>query len=389
MSARTHYRSFTIGVLAIMFLLSFATVPSSIAGKYPALTVTEYYLGDEGGEAVPYAPGVSAFIWAHIVNYGDGPAHRFQVEFYWENKVLITDVPILREFSETWIRSPSSVILEGGDYKLRIFVTDTKIEMWDLQMEDNEFMTNVHISSRGISCNLQPEKLISGSSTIIGGKVIPENPPATVTIEFRPKGEGTWRRLATVQADLKGEFSYRWAPESIGLYEIRSLLPLDSITPSLAYSLVKTLRVVAQVAIDLRVDPPVIPQGGTINLSGRLSQPVEEGTVTVIYGMPNGETFEKAVDITPKGEFQDTFRPSMSDKWSAQIRWRGDVLHEPATSPTIFFEVQKTSHVEISTNTIQIPPPENNTASWLTVGVVAVLIGLAVLIRRLRGSNQP
>jgi PKD repeat protein len=90
--------------------------------------------------------------------------------------------------------------------------------------------------------------------------------------------------------------------------------------------------------------PPVItsevPLGSLINISGFISPPISNATVTLTYTKPDGSTFTKTSTTTPSN-YSDIYTPDMGGTWSISASWEGDATHEGATSSSISFTVIK------------------------------------------------
>jgi PKD repeat protein len=83
-----------------------------------------------------------------------------------------------------------------------------------------------------ISVFADPNPVLMGSYTIIMGTLLPENPGAVVTLEWRRYPWQDWMPITNVITDEKSEYSYTWAwgPQEVGSFEIRANWPGDELT---------------------------------------------------------------------------------------------------------------------------------------------------------------
>lgn len=63
---------------------------------------------------------------------------------------------------------------------------------------------------------------VNSGARAISGSIDPIRKGVTVTIRYRLSGEDVWNGLTTVQTDENIQYSYVWAPESAGNYEIKA-----------------------------------------------------------------------------------------------------------------------------------------------------------------------
>jgi PKD repeat protein len=84
--------------------------------------------------------------------------------------------------------------------------------------------------------------------------------------------------------------------------------------------------------------PSGVPPGSLITVSGAISLPISNTTVTLTYTKPDGSTFTRTVSTT-LGEYNDTFTPDMVGTWSVSSSWEGQAIILGASSSLQSFTI--------------------------------------------------
>jgi len=93
-----------------------------------------------------------------------------------------------------------------------------------------------------ITISADPATITVGESTTISGSISPPRAGVNVTIQYRLSGEVTWNNLTTMTTNEYSQYSYVWAPETAGAYEVKASWLGDE-TASPAESDVRTIKV--------------------------------------------------------------------------------------------------------------------------------------------------
>lgn len=83
--------------------------------------------------------------------------------------------------------------------------------------------------------------------------------------------------------------------------------------------------------------------GSSITISGTITPSRSGVVVNLSYTMPNGTAIETTTTLNASGGYSDTYTPSATGSWSVYVSWRGDNIHEGATSSSASFTVSKIS----------------------------------------------
>ncbi|MHA2428042.1 MAG: PKD domain-containing protein, partial [Candidatus Hermodarchaeia archaeon] len=84
--------------------------------------------------------------------------------------------------------------------------------------------------------------------------------------------------------------------------------------------------------------PSGVPPGSVITVSGAISLPISNTTVTLTYTKPDGSTFTRTVTTT-LGAYNDTVTPDMVGTWSVSSSWEGQSVLLGASSSLESFTV--------------------------------------------------
>ena len=84
-----------------------------------------------------------------------------------------------------------------------------------------------------------------------------------------------------------------------------------------------------------------IAEGESITVSGSISPPVSDVTVTLTYKKPDDSIMTRTVTTGSDGSYSDEYEPDAVGSWSVKASWDGDATHEGATSSTNSFTVME------------------------------------------------
>ncbi|MBA7493014.1 hypothetical protein ES702_03569 [subsurface metagenome] len=84
-----------------------------------------------------------------------------------------------------------------------------------------------------------------------------------------------------------------------------------------------------------------ITEGESITVSGVLSPPLSDKSVTLTYKKPDGSTLNRIVTTSSDGSFSDSYKTDATGSWSVTASWEGDFIYEGAFSSSISFSVKE------------------------------------------------
>jgi len=117
---------------------------------------------------------------------------------------------------------------------------------------------------------------------------------------------------------------------------------IDDLENVLTYNGNYTVKYVSQMNITLKTE--TISMGGNITLTGLITPPSENLSVTLIYAHKN-ETFRQTVYVQPNGTFTASFKPSTEGNWTVQAVFEGNNKLYASSSPSRTFKVLPPSFI--------------------------------------------
>ena len=201
-------------------------------------------------------------------------------------------------------------------------------------------------ASSSISISLSKNFILIGESVVISGRISPPT-TATVSIYYSYEG-GSWKLLKSVVATA-GSYSYEWTPEKAGVYKLKaSWAGTDKYFGATSSEVTLTVSTKRRSFLEITIVPEVILLDQQVTVTGVLTPPLADITITLTYIRPDGTIITRTVTTNATGGFTDVFTPDAHGIWKVYASWPGNVDYLPATSLTLSFEVRATSLLEIT-----------------------------------------
>jgi len=134
-----------------------------------------------------------------------------------------------------------------GSYELRVSWLGDEIT---LAAYSTTTLTVSKMSST-ITLDVSSTSITVGSNITISGSITPAQSQVNVEIMYKPS-DGDWSTLATVTTDSNGEYSWDWAPQDAGTYEVKASWSGDENT-SADESDIETVNVQGAFPLDITI----------------------------------------------------------------------------------------------------------------------------------------
>ncbi len=340
-------------VLILILTLTLTTFikPASPA-NYPDLAVIKIYLGDGGGAEIAPVAGRRAFLWAVIVNIGDGIAVNFYVDVFWGDQVVRLGSYDLNGSSEEptqggrmYIRMPQELLLEVDTYEAKIDVNPDRVwvgyeYLIEWTYSNNVLTKTINVTQTGVSCTIDEEKILAGQPITIMGATDPPTPEAEITLQHAAEG-APWIELDIIKTSGDGAYTYTWTPKTPKTYEVQATWPKGPNHLEEVESLVETLIVQTQTSLTCTVSPERIKADDPVAVTGTLSPSLSGFTIILEYRRPSGTTLKRATWTLPTETYRDEYTPTTTGTWSIQATWRGNANYLESASQTVTFTVEE------------------------------------------------
>jgi len=157
-----------------------------------------------------------------VANQGN-LSETFNVTVYYDSSVVGSKngVSLASETNKTLSFNWTTRGVPGGNYTIKAVAS---IVAGETDTKDNERVgekVTIQKLSSTISISAYPETIIIGNSTTINGSVSPVRVEVNVTIHCKLSGEN-WNALKNVTTDAGGYYSYKWTPNTTGIYEVKA-----------------------------------------------------------------------------------------------------------------------------------------------------------------------
>jgi len=204
----------------------------------------------------------------------------------------------------------------------------------------------VNKASTTITISTNPSSVTCGDITTINGTLQDEHsqslPGQTITLESSADGGTSWNTITSINTLADGSYSYPWAPQEVGSYLIRAKYAgTANYKPSEETASLTVVKGSSSTTTILSATTIIYGQGVTI--SGVVSPPTSDGTVTLQWSIDNAD-WNVIVSGTPsEGIFIDTWAPPYIGTFYIRALWSGNLNYNGSTSPSKTLTVAKVS----------------------------------------------
>ena len=184
--------------------------------------------------------------------------------------------------------------------------TDAKLGKWTVYVAGGgeTASTTFHVKApSSISISLSKTFILIGESVVISGAI---SPPTTATVSiYYSYEEGPWKLLKSITATA-GAYSFEWTPEKAGVYKLKaSWTGTDKYFGATSPEVTLTVSIKRKSFLEITVAPEVILLDKQVTVTGVLTPPLADITITLTYIRPDGTTVTRTVTTNATGGFTD------------------------------------------------------------------------------------
>ncbi len=125
-----------------------------------------------------------------------------------------------------------------------------------------------------------------GTSVTLSGTVTPKASGAAVWLSIR-SNNGSWSNLSSASVDSQSKYSYTWACNAYGAFEIKASWSGDGTAPAAESNAVSITVPAPQRTVTLTAYPSTIVSGNTVTFYGSISPP-SSGVQVKLYSFTSG-----------------------------------------------------------------------------------------------------
>lgn len=139
-----------------------------------------------------------------------------------------------------------------------------------------------------IECN--PMDVVFDNSTKLSGSIVPVHVNASVNLMYTTEG-ASWINIGQVETLANGTYSYVWTPPSIGVYTFKANWTGDfDHKGSESENCTAVVKYASKVFLNL--NPTEIVSGDSINITGSLTPPLPNVTITIYYRISISDSWD-------------------------------------------------------------------------------------------------
>ena len=244
--------------------------------------------------------------------------------------ISLTDLSGDGTYTGQWDSSSESV----GTYLIDLFARDSLSNSGE---EDNVSTLTVTKISSSITSSVSPTILIQGEEVTVTGSLNPHLADKTITLTFTRPDSSTFTRTVITNSE---NYTDLYTPDMVGTWSVsanwegyNSIVGAASVP--ISFTVLKRSS-----SITCSIFASVLPFGSSISVSGAITPPINDTTLTLTYIRPDSSTFTRTVTTNPGG-YTDTYTPDVEGSWSVVASWNGDAIHDNSSSSLKSFTVKK------------------------------------------------
>lgn len=204
----------------------------------------------------------------------------------------------------------------------------------------------VNKASSTITISTSPSNVACGDITTISGTLIDQYDNAligqNITLEYSKDNGASWNNITSVVTLSDGSYSYPWAPQEVGSYLIRAKYAgTANYNPSNRSSPLTVVQGLSSITTILSAT--VITYGQGLTISGLVSPPVSDGTVTLQWSIDDVDWNVIDSGTPSEGIFSGTWIPPYVGTFYIRTMWSGDLNYIGSTSTSETLTVTKAS----------------------------------------------
>ncbi len=196
---------------------------------------------------------------------------------------------------------------------------------------------------RTIDASVTPSVGLGSTAQVHGFIRPPEEGIGIVLTITTPDGSSQTRTLTT---GADGAFTADVAASTVGLWRVVVTCPEDAIHNETERSYSFMVTKLAS-SITLAILLPVAEIGQSVNVSGQLSPPIADATVSLVFTDPLGSRHGMSADTDGRGRFSLSFRPWHLGVWDSVAESRGTAEYLGSRSSSSRFEIGQESATPI------------------------------------------
>jgi len=191
--------------------------------------------------------------------------------------------------------------------------------------------------STSVSCSASPSTVIIGGSVTVSGAVSPAVSGATVTLTYTKPDGSTFTRSVTTSSS--GTYSDTYTPDQLGTYSVQASWDGNSDYKGAASGKASFTVTKKPSSISISLSPTSIVAGEKIEISGMISPPIAEASVTISY-RPSGGSWSTiatvSTDSSGRYSYSWTGTPPSTGSYEVMASWPGNSEYEGASATASF-----------------------------------------------------